>query len=76
VVSTQSTNGAAAFSLPGVAKLQAISNFSDELANFGDPGRNIPRLAGYNLIANPITVAEIKRILQENIVQTDSDRRP
>jgi hypothetical protein len=32
--------------------------------------------AGHNLIPNPITVAEIKRILQENIVRTDSDRRP
>ena len=32
--------------------------------------------AGHNLISNPITVAEIKRILEENIVQTDSDRRP
>jgi len=32
--------------------------------------------SGHNLISNPTTVAEIKRILEENILGMDRDRRP
>ena len=32
--------------------------------------------SGHNLLSNPTTVAEIKRILEENILGMDRDRRP
>jgi hypothetical protein len=32
--------------------------------------------AGHNLISNPIAVADIKRILEENVVGMDNGRRP